>query len=320
VIRQFRPDVVVTIFSGTPADGHGQHQAAGILAREAFTAAGDPTRFPEQLENGLRAHQPARLFQARWRGGGPSGVVLQTGTFDPLLGRSYHQIALESRGRHRSQDMGRALTPGPHQVTLQQIAGEGDGTGSLFAGLETTLSARARTLIGTAGGRGSPASAPSAAAADSLIALLQEYDGAIPSLRAAFNPLASNDLVPELARLIRILEDADRLTGALSAANEAGPDNKGQKVASSGAVNITSGDQHPSSAPLSVALSELHFHLTHELDDARTTLARAAGIVIDAIASHERLVQGQSFEVDLIAWNGGGAPVLIGSLGPRLPV
>ncbi|HBU56511.1 MAG TPA: LmbE family protein, partial [Gemmatimonadetes bacterium] len=49
VVRSFRPHVIVSVFSGTPADGHGQHQAAGIMAREAFSAAGDPSRFSEQL-------------------------------------------------------------------------------------------------------------------------------------------------------------------------------------------------------------------------------------------------------------------------------
>ncbi|MFB6240850.1 MAG: PIG-L family deacetylase, partial [Gemmatimonadota bacterium] len=53
-IRRFRPHVVVSIFSGTPSDGHGHHQAAGIVAREAFEAAADSTRFPGQLDGGAR--------------------------------------------------------------------------------------------------------------------------------------------------------------------------------------------------------------------------------------------------------------------------
>ena len=50
VIRQQRPDVVVLVFSGTPNDGHGNHQASAVLGKEAYEAAGDPNRFPEQLK------------------------------------------------------------------------------------------------------------------------------------------------------------------------------------------------------------------------------------------------------------------------------
>src|SRR5215831_3101532 len=50
VIRKFRPDVVILRFSGTPRDGHGQHQSSAILGREAFTAAADPKQFPDQLK------------------------------------------------------------------------------------------------------------------------------------------------------------------------------------------------------------------------------------------------------------------------------
>ena len=41
VVRAFRPQVIIAVFSGTPRDGHGHHQVSGILAREAFDLAGD---------------------------------------------------------------------------------------------------------------------------------------------------------------------------------------------------------------------------------------------------------------------------------------
>src|SRR5579862_7395758 len=50
VIRRFQPDVIVLRFSGTPRDGHGQHQASAILGREAFSVAADPSKYPEQLQ------------------------------------------------------------------------------------------------------------------------------------------------------------------------------------------------------------------------------------------------------------------------------
>src|SRR5678816_2528066 len=65
IIRKFRPQVVVTIFTGTPLDGHGQHQAAGWAARAAFDIAGDSTRFPELLsEEGFPAWAPLKLYQS----------------------------------------------------------------------------------------------------------------------------------------------------------------------------------------------------------------------------------------------------------------
>src|SRR5690606_23872868 len=112
-VRDFRPDVILSVFSGTPRDGHGQHQVAGILAREAFEVAGDPGRFPEHLAAGLRPFAPAKLFQALWGENESADFRLDTGELDPLLGDSYYQVAMASRSRHRSQDMGRPLTPGP---------------------------------------------------------------------------------------------------------------------------------------------------------------------------------------------------------------
>jgi LmbE family N-acetylglucosaminyl deacetylase len=309
VIRQYRPDLVITIFSGTPADGHGQHQAAGIVAREAFAAAGDPARFPEQIVQGLRPHHPARLYQASWRGGGAGGVPLQTGTFDPLLGRSYHQIALASRGRHRSQDMGRALVPGPQQVILRRVDREEAPMGSIFAGLDTTLSARARTLIGNT----LPAASAgrSASPLDSLQRLLTEYDAAIPTIRAAFTPLAPGALAPRLARLVGLLEDATMLTSRLLGSG------RGAMVAGgSGSVAGSTGASGAIGAP---PIMDLHFHLAAELDDTRAALAHAAGIVLDAVATAERIIPGQRFEVELTIWNGGAYPVAIESLDPTLP-
>ena len=62
VIRTFRPDVLVARFSGTDRDGHGHHQASAILTREAFRAAADPKRFPEQIAEGLQPWQPKKLY------------------------------------------------------------------------------------------------------------------------------------------------------------------------------------------------------------------------------------------------------------------
>ncbi|HEV2149831.1 MAG TPA: PIG-L family deacetylase, partial [Longimicrobiaceae bacterium] len=199
-IRRYRPDVVVTVFSGTPQDGHGQHQVSAIVAREAFDAAADPKRFPEQIAAGLRPHRPERLYQSLWRGTENATLRLQVGGYDPLLGRSPYQLAMASRSRHRSQDMGRPEPAGPQWAHLRRWpvdgpAGEnGGGAASLFAGIDTTLAAR--TL-------------PDAARRGRVDALFGEYQALAARLRHEANPLEPGRLVPELARALSLLEQAD---------------------------------------------------------------------------------------------------------------
>ena len=74
VIRSYRPDVVILGFSGTPRDGHGQHQVSAILGKEAYTTAADPARFPEQLRY-VQPWHAARLVQAEGFGGPPAPGV-----------------------------------------------------------------------------------------------------------------------------------------------------------------------------------------------------------------------------------------------------
>ena len=146
VVRTFRPHVIVTVFSGTPRDGHGQHQAAGIMAREAFEAAGDPNRFPEQFDKGVEAWTPAKLYQSalrRFGGSRPSDapdVVVETGAYDPLIGRSHFQLSMESRSQHRSQGMGAPQPAGPKSTGASFVASHVDGAeNEMFSGIDTTL-------------------------------------------------------------------------------------------------------------------------------------------------------------------------------------
>src|SRR5690606_29867663 len=121
VIRAFRPDIVISVFSGTPRDGHGQHQAAGIIAREAFDVAADPARFVHLGP----PHRVRTLYQSLWRPTGEERLRLATGEYDPLLGRSHYQVAMASRSRHRSQDMGQDEPIGPHSSVFELMAGQG---------------------------------------------------------------------------------------------------------------------------------------------------------------------------------------------------
>ncbi len=113
VIRTFRPDVIVTRFQGTARDGHGHHQADGILTREAFRAAGDPSRFSEQISEGLQPWQAKKLYI---RGGSDDyTLALDSGAQSPVLGMSFVQFAMQGLRHQLSQGAGEwQLSARPH--------------------------------------------------------------------------------------------------------------------------------------------------------------------------------------------------------------
>ncbi len=146
VIRKFQPDVVITRFPTTGEGGHGHHTASAILAGEAFTAAADPTKFPEQLRY-VSVWQPRRLFWNRFSfrpidPNDPSvakSLRADLGAYNPLLGRSYTEIAAESRSQHKSQGFGSAERRGTTINYFNQLAGD-PATTDLFEGIDTSWS------------------------------------------------------------------------------------------------------------------------------------------------------------------------------------
>jgi LmbE family N-acetylglucosaminyl deacetylase len=143
IVRRFRPQIIVSIFSGLPRDGHGQHQAAGWVAREAFAAAGDSTRFTELArEEGIRAWAPLKLYRSTRFDTTATTITLDGGVLDRTVGKSYHQIAMAGRSLHRSQDMGQLQTIGPSEVRLAlEEDRTAEGSGGLFEGIDTTPAA-----------------------------------------------------------------------------------------------------------------------------------------------------------------------------------
>src|SRR5579864_183015 len=157
-IRTFRPDVLISRFSGTPRDNHGHHQAAGILTQEAFRAAADPNRFPEQIKAGLLPWQAAKLYSDNVPRGfsmNPADedytLKLDLGEYSPFLGMSYAQFALEGLAHQTSQGTGGArISPG-HRPDFYKLldsvlptkpAHEKD----FFEGIDTSLPALASRL------------------------------------------------------------------------------------------------------------------------------------------------------------------------------
>lgn len=145
-IRRYRPDVIINRFSGTPRDGHGHHIASGLLTKEAYEAAADPNRFPEQLKH-VQPWRAKRIVfnmfafnrqMEEQNAKDPSPkVTIEVGGYDPVLGFSYGEIAGISRSSHKSQAFGSAERRGPIQAQLVTIGGE-PATKDLFDGVDTT--------------------------------------------------------------------------------------------------------------------------------------------------------------------------------------
>ena len=230
VVRAFRPQVVIAIFSGTPADGHGHHQASGILAREAYDAAADTVRFP------TRAFGPAwsvgKFYRnTSYRGSETATLRYDAGAYDPVLGRSYAELAAISRSQHKSQGQGGLERKGVSIVSMRREATRvNEGTPAnqerdLFDGIDTTV---ARTRPPGAGPMRPAFDALAQALSDAVHhSDLQHPDRnvaglarAIRALRAAYpsgprgsRPAAATAQEQDLGRTADIL--AERLYAAL---------------------------------------------------------------------------------------------------------
>jgi LmbE family N-acetylglucosaminyl deacetylase len=151
IVRRFRPQIIVSIFSGTPRDGHGQHQAAGWAAAEAFRLAGDSQVFPElQTSEGLAPWVPLKLYRSARFDTAATTLTLDGARIDTAAGKTYHQIAMASRSLHRSQDMGQLQAIGPSVVRLALVKdATGQGTFGFWGGIDTSLAALRASTGGT---------------------------------------------------------------------------------------------------------------------------------------------------------------------------
>lgn len=144
-IRRFKPDVIVTRFSPEDDKTHGHHTSSAILAREAFTAAADPKRYPEQLAS-VTVWKPTRIvwntspffFQNRNIPFDPAGLTtLEAGGFSPLLGKAFTEIAAASLSMHKSQGVGSPPRRGARKEYFKLLEGA-PMTDSLFDGIDTS--------------------------------------------------------------------------------------------------------------------------------------------------------------------------------------
>jgi LmbE family N-acetylglucosaminyl deacetylase len=157
LIRMIRPDVIITLPPTGNAGGQ-HHMASAIITRDAYKLAGDPTKFPDQIKDGLRPWQPKKLYQLTGFGFGsepaPSGghiARINDAVYDPLLGKTYAAIGSEARSMHKCQGMGQLLalptstaafsyqlveTTMPAQMQKEEA--------SLFDGIDSSVNSLAR--------------------------------------------------------------------------------------------------------------------------------------------------------------------------------
>ena len=223
LIRTIRPDIVIAM--RPDGQGGGQHhQASAVIAREAYLAAGDPAKFPEQIREGLRPWQPKKFYYTgRFGFAGepppPSGAKLtavDTGGYDALLGESYAEIGSRARSYHKTQGMAQLLSlPGPssagYMLVESAIPGlKEKGDASLFDGIDTSVPGLARFVPGEAPGAltaglaviaAATAMAEESAASGGPAAAVVPLVGGLQAVRALRSQIASRAFtVPDDAR------------------------------------------------------------------------------------------------------------------------
>ena len=150
LIREYRPDVIISRFQGNLRDGHGHHQVSGVVSLEAFRVAGDANRFPEHIAEGLQPWQPKKLYitRSRWRRSETEAVEtpilkIDTGEYNALLGISYHQIARKGLSYQRSQGVGQTRAAKGAAVSELRLVDttlpKTPAENSLFDGIDTTI-------------------------------------------------------------------------------------------------------------------------------------------------------------------------------------
>jgi LmbE family N-acetylglucosaminyl deacetylase len=192
VIRMDRPFVLISRFQGNQRDGHGNHQTAGLITQEAFTAAGDPKMFPEQISQGLRPWQPLKVYIGGVRQEEEWTLRVDPGQYDPVLGESYQTFARLGLSFQRSQNSGRFnAQPGSavsHYKRVESVVEAPAKEESFFDGIDTSIPGIYKALR-----REPPAEAAG---------LLQPIDREIQAAVQAFKMTEPSAAAPAMARAL----------------------------------------------------------------------------------------------------------------------
>ncbi|HET7371836.1 MAG TPA: PIG-L family deacetylase, partial [Gemmatimonadaceae bacterium] len=189
IVRAFRPHVIIAVWTGTPADGHGHHQYAGVLAREVFDAAADSLRFPPSAVGGLEPWVTQKFYRGGYRA--VRTLSFDVGEFDPLLGVSYSEIATVSRSQHRSQGQGALPERGPRmdgvRLEVSRVSDAHAPEQGLFDGLDTSWT-RFRGV----------------SLADSVRGAIDSLTAAEAAVRRSINLAEPSQMVGALATYVRV--------------------------------------------------------------------------------------------------------------------
>ena len=282
-IRTIRPDVIAGFVCG--GEGGGQHhQASARLTREAFRAAADPARFPEQIKEGLRPWQARRVFCTDASGFGPASqrapktpdlLTVPVSAFDPVLGRTYAEVGSEARSMHKCQGMSQLLHlpgdtgfgAGARTYRLQDTVQGTPGVAppSLFDGIDTTLAGLAAYAGAT----------PPAALVSALKALAGSVDAATRAVAASGQYAAAPPLAAGLAGV-------RELRAAL------------------GSMGLSDSAQY-----------ELDFRLAQKEQQFQKALVLSQGMRLEALADDGVIVGGQPIKLSVIAANNGRESVTL---------
>ena len=284
-IRTIRPDVVVGFLCGGGGGGQ-HHQASTRLTLEAFRAAADPSRYPEQIREGLRPWQAKRVFCTEGFGaqGQPTPDLLRvtaTSEFDPLLGRTYSEVGLEGRSMHKCQGTSQLLMlPGATSARTYRlkdsVIGEpGVAPRDLFDGIDTSLAG------------------------------LAKYAGAQPPA----------NLVIALQAIAAAVEQAKQAAETRGPTAAAVPLTQG--LASLRSVRAEVASQSTSNSALQLspdARYEIDFRLAQKEPQFEEALLLTHGIRVEALADDGTVIVGQNVKVSTLAGNNGPADVTLKSV------
>jgi LmbE family N-acetylglucosaminyl deacetylase len=283
VIRTFQPDVIISRFAGASSDGHGHHQAAGILTREAFVAAADPGRFPQQIAEGLQPWQAKKLFWNEFRSlrrsapTPPAGeVTVDMAAYNPLLERTYYQLGVSALNLHRSQLPSRLPRRGKHVDGFKRLDVEGSGAShDLFSGMDLTL-----LRVADAVREGS-------AERDKLRAALREIQTVAVTAAERFRPRDPSAIVPLLSQGYQRIR---RLRAMLR----------------TWALDVLAADR----INVALSLKEQEFG---------TALERALGVQIEAVAAAPHAVRGGTLSVAVSMINHSSRTIALQSVQLKAP-
>ena len=281
MLRTFRPDVFLTM-NIQGGGGDRAHEATTILAREAYSAAGDPNRYPDQIKEGLRPWRAKKLYFTGGRGAAAAHLTrVNTGAYDELLGRTYAEIGSDARSNHKCQGTG-----GVPAIPGVQSGGRGGGGfgGAAYQLMATTI--------------------PGEMEKDET-SLFDGIDVSLAGLAQYAGPNPPAALASGLAAIV------DRAVQAQKAF-DTGDDAATAEPIEAGLAAVRALRARLDSLGLSGdAKYEIDFRLAEKERNYQDAVIAAHGLTFEAIADDGLIVAGQPLKVSIVAINRGPGDVMV---------